>query len=291
MLGYQFKFMNMDGNRDGTNSVSDADVLKDFKVTPTQMSMEMHMAMLMYAPSDDLTLMAMLPYKRLGMDHITRTGVRFRTVSDGIGDLELSGLYTFFRREFDQHRLVLNAGLSVPTGSIEEKDFLANPAKGKLKLPYPMQLGSGTVDLRPGITYLGQLENWAWTVEASGTIRLGRNNNSYSLGDRLHLSAGGNWRATDWLSPFIRFDSDIWGNIDGADPDLDPTLVPTADPGRRGGARVDVLFGINLYVDEGLLNGHRLAIQGGLPVYQNLDGPQLETDWQFSIGWQWIFQG
>ncbi len=249
----------------------------------------MHMAMLMYAPSDDLTLMAMLPYKRLAMDHITRTGIKFRTVSEGIGDLELSGLYTFFRREFDRHRLILTAGLSVPTGSIDEKDFLANPGLGKLKLPYPMQLGSGTVDLLPGITYLGQLEDWAWTVEASGTIRLGRNNNSYTLGDRLHVSGSGNWRATDWLSPSVRLDGQIWGNIDGADPDLNPALVPTADPNRRGGARADVLFGLDFYISEGILQGNRFAIQGGLPIYQNLDGPQLETDWQLSVGWQWIF--
>ncbi len=290
MIGYQFKSMRMNGNRDGTSSVGKADVLRDFPVAPTDMSMEMHMAMLMYAPTDDLTLMAMLPYKRVEMDHVTRTGARFTTDSAGIGDLQLSGLYTFFRREFDQHRLILKAGVSVPTGSIDEKDFLANRTLGKLRLPYPMQLGSGTADLRPGITYLGQTDDWAWTVEAAGTIRLGRNKNKYSLGDRIHLSASGNWRATNWLAPFVRLDGEIWGDIDGADPDLNPALVPTADPNRRGGKRLDISFGVDLYVGEGILKGHRLAIQGGLPVYQNLDGPQLETDWHFSIGWQWIFQ-
>ena len=290
MLGYQFMFMNMDGNRDGTNRISDSDVLRDFLVTPTEMSMEKHMGMLMYAPSDDLTLMAMLPYIRLEMDHVTRTGVRFTTASEGIGDLELTTLYTFFRRDFDRHRLVLRAGLSVPTGSIDEKDFLANPAQGKQQLPYPMQLGSGTFDLRPGITYLGQTEDWGWATEVDGTIRLGENSNNYTLGNRLHLSAMGTRRLTDWMAPFVRLDGQVWGNIDGADPALNPTVVPTADPDRRGGARVDLSFGVNLYVGEGILKGHRLAIQGGLPIYQSLDGPQLETDWQVSIGWQWIFR-
>ncbi len=290
MIGYQFKFMYMEGNRNGASGVSPAGVLKDFPVAPLDMSMEMHMPMLMYAPTDDLTLMAMLPYKRVKMDHITRTGVRFWTVSDGIGDLQLSGLFTIFRQEFDRHRLILDAGLSLPTGSIEEIDFLVNPALGKLKLPYPMQLGSGTVDLRPGLTYLGQLDDWAWTLETKGTFRLGRNNNSYSLGNQYHFSAGGNWRATEWMAPLIRLDYEIWGNIDGADPDLNPAIVPTADPNRRGGRRLDILFGVDFYIDEGVLKGHRLAVQGGLPVYQNLDGPQLETDWIFSIGWQWIFR-
>jgi hypothetical protein len=29
-----------------------------------------------------------------------------------------------------------------------------------------------------------------------------------------------------------------------------------------------------------------LAAEVGVPVYQDLNGPQLETDWTFSIGWQ-----
>ncbi len=40
------------------------------------MDMEMHMLGVMYAPSDDVTLMAMVPFVRLDMDHRTRTGAR-----------------------------------------------------------------------------------------------------------------------------------------------------------------------------------------------------------------------
>ncbi len=289
MLAYSFMFMNMDGNRDGTRQLSDSDVLADFPVAPTNMTMEMHMPMVMYAPSDDLTLMTMLPYIRLEMDHITRTGVRFTTVSEGIGDLKASALYTFFRRGFDRHRLVFNGEVSFPTGSIDEKDFQANRALGKLKLPYPMQLGSGTFDLHPGIAYLGQTESWGWGVEVNSTIRLGENSNNYTLGNQYQFLVRADWKWTDWLAPFVRVDGRAWGNIDGADPDLDPALVPTADPNRRGGERVDLLFGLSLYQPKGTFKGHRLAVEGGLPIYQSLDGPQLETDWQFRVGWLWVF--
>ncbi|MCZ6718931.1 MAG: transporter [Gammaproteobacteria bacterium] len=289
MLGYQFMFMSMDGNRDGTKQLSDSDVLADFPVTPTDMTMKMHMPMLMYAPSDDLTIMAMLPYIQLEMDHVTRTGVRFTTRSEGIGDLNVGALYTFYRRNFDEHRLIFNGAVSFPTGSINKKDFLANPAQGKKRLPYPMQLGSGTFDLHPRITYLGEKENWAWGGEVDATIRLGENSNDYTLGNRYSISAWGSWKWTDWLAPFVRIDGEVWENIDGADPDLNPTVVPTADPDRRGGERVDLLFGISTYMPKGTLKGHRLAIQAGLPIYQSLDGPQLETDWQITVGWQWVF--
>jgi hypothetical protein len=92
------------------------------------------------------------------------------------------------------------------------------------------------------------------------------------------------------VSTSIRFNYEWWDNIDGSDPDLGaaPFVVPTADPDLRGGQRLDMLFGINIE-PKGVLKGHRFAIESGLPVYQDLDGPQLETDWIFTAGWQLSF--
>ncbi|MCZ6872571.1 MAG: transporter [bacterium] len=291
MFAYKFMFMRMNGNRDGTDSVSDEEVLDpggfNFRVTPTDMNMEMHMGMVMYAPSDDLTLMAMLPYTRLSMDHVTRKGVRFTTKSEGIGDLQVKALYTLYRIGYDRHRFLINSGVSFPTGSIDEKDD--TPAGPDKQLPYPMQLGSGTFDLLPGISYLGQTENWAWGIDAMSTIRLGENDRDYTLGNRYHLSAQLDRKLTDWLSSSVKIDGQIWENIDGADPALNPAMVPTADPDRRAGERVDLLFGLTLYVPKGTLKGLRVAVEGGVPIYQSLDGPQLETDWLLTVGAQYIF--
>ena len=70
---------------------------------------------------------------------------------------------------------------------------------------------------------------------------------------------------------------------------MNASLVPTADPKLRGGDRVDALVGLNWYFGEGSLAGHRLALEYGLPVYQDLDGPQLETDSILLLGWQFSF--
>ncbi|MFQ5656775.1 MAG: transporter [Candidatus Methylomirabilales bacterium] len=241
----------------------------------------------MYAPSDDLTLMAMLPFIRKSMDHVTRTGVKFTTESEGIGDFQVKALYTFYRVGFDRHRLIFIPGVSFPTGPIDEKDD--TPAGPDQKLPYPMQVGSGTFDLLPGISYLGETDRWAWGVDAMATVRLAENSNDYTLGNQYELSGRLGWKWTDWLSPSIKIDAKIWENIDGADPDLNPAVVPTADPDRRGGERVDLLFGISLYVPRGDLKGLRFAIEGGVPIYQSLDGPQLETDWLLTVGAQYVF--
>jgi len=66
-------------------------------------------------------------------------------------------------------------------------------------------------------------------------------------------------------------------------------MVPTADASLRSGSRVDALLGLNIQLTEGFTKGHRLAIEGGLPIYQHLDGPQLETDWLITAGWQYAW--
>ena len=43
-------------------------------------------------------------------------------------------------------------------------------------------------------------------------------------------------------------------------------------------------MGLNLLMPG---NNHRLALEVSTPLSQNLDGPQLETDWMATIGWQY----
>lgn len=285
MLSYRYMHMQMEGNRTGTNSVSDAEVLNDYMVTPTDMDMGMHMLGVMYAPSNKLTLMAMLPYVKNSMNHLTRMSVRFKTEASGLGDIGLSGLL----KVYDQtnHRVHLNIGFTLPTGSIDEK--ADTPAGSNQQLPYPMQLGSGTYDFVPGITYLGQGLDWSWGAQALATVRLGENDNSYTLGNRLNITGWLARKFSSAVSGSLRLDARDWDNIDGADPSLNPMMVPTADPNLRGGTRVDLLMGLNWYAKAGSLAGNRLAIEAGIPVYQKLDGPQLETDLIFTLGWQYAF--
>ncbi len=285
MFSYRYMFMNMDGNRDGTNSLSESEVLQDFMVAPVDMTMEMHMFGAMYAVSDDVTLMAMVPYVSKEMEHITRMGTRFTTNTEGFGDIKTTALYTIMNK--DKQRVHLNLGASFPTGSINERDD--TPAGNDQILPYPMQIGSGTFDLLPGITYLGQSDKGSWGAQALTTLRLGKNSNGYRLGNKYQLSGwiARNW--TDWLSTSLRLTGTTWGDIDGADDRLNPMIIPTADPDRRSGTQVNLGFGVNLYAPKGDLKGSRLAMEFELPIYRDLDGPQLETDWQLTLGLQSSF--
>lgn len=40
MLSYRYDYMNMKGNRNGTNNLSTADVLSDYMMSPSKMSMK-----------------------------------------------------------------------------------------------------------------------------------------------------------------------------------------------------------------------------------------------------------
>jgi len=61
--------MRMDGLRDGTHKLSTGEVLQDFMITPIWMTMEMQMLHLMYAPSDDVTIMLMIMHIEKEMKH------------------------------------------------------------------------------------------------------------------------------------------------------------------------------------------------------------------------------
>ena len=285
MVSYRYMRMHMRDNLNGTDELTNEEILAEYMVAPQEMTMSMHMVGVMYAPTDQLTLMAMANYLTNDMDLRTGMGVGFSTTGQGLGDTRVSALYGLFNR--NQQSMHLNFGLSIPTGSITERD--ATPAEADAPLPYPMQAGSGTWELLPGLTYLGQADRISWGAQASGTIRLGENDRGYAFGDLLNTTGWLAYRWDDWWSVSVRVGGSTVGTIEGQDEELNPIMVTTADTNNFGGQRVDGLLGINFYVAEGYWLGHRLAAEFGVPLYQNLNGPQMATRSVLTLGWQWSF--
>lgn len=295
MLSYRVMYMQMEGSRVGSEQVSDSEILSpsgyDFRVTPKSMPMTMHMAGIMYALTSRLTLMGMFPVLSLHMDHLTRAGGVFRTEAAGIGDVSVTGLYVL--ANFGRQRLHLNMGVSLPTGAIDKQDVTPASAPNRSRLPYPMQLGSGTVDLLPGLTYLTQSDNWSGGAQVRATLRTGHNDAGYRLGHRFMATGWVARRFGDRWSVSGRLASETWGNIDGADASFAPAvairMVPTVFPDLRGGRRLDLAGGVNFMIKTRRPGQTRLAVEISRPLYQHLDGPQLETDWQLVTGVQYLF--
>lgn len=280
MLSYRYMGMQMKGNRSNTDRVSTDEVLQDYMVAPLEMPMEMHMYGAMYAPNDDWTLMVMLPYLTYEMGHITRMGMEFTTESSGFGDLKFSGMRRLWQEQDNNAHWEL--GLSLPTGEIDERD---DTPMGNVKLPYPMQLGSGTYDAILGFTYNLYKAEYSMGFQARGQFPLGENDNDYTVGNKIKLSAWAAKPLNDHWSSSLRLSYLSRDNYDGADPDYNPMMVATADPDRRGGETLFLGLGVNYIMNS----GHRLAIEWETPLSQDLDGPQLEIDYQVTLGWQYAF--
>ena len=71
---------------------------------------------------------------------------------------------------------------------------------------YGMQLGSGTWDFHPAITYLGQTENYSYGAQLGGILRIGDNDQGYTLGNRVEATLWGARKITDSLSASIKID-------------------------------------------------------------------------------------
>jgi hypothetical protein len=295
MVGYQFMHENMNGSLVGTDDISISQILKQFPSAPTDMTMDMHMGMVMYAPTQRFTLSAMVPYVLKEMNNVNADGSRFVERTSGVGDVELSGSYQILPTANERHQLLLNGGMALPTGAIDKK-------MDGFQLEYCMQPGSGTVALLPGVTYLGQTSPWSWGADFHATVRLGRNDHNYRFGNRYESRA---WvmRQLGWLSISTGLHGVVWETIDGADPGLDPTMEQTADPNLQGGKRLDATFGMTFCpgmqcchspaccsaAQTKFLNGQQVFVEGRLPIVQSLDGPQLQNSWSINVGWQWMF--
>jgi len=294
MFSYRYMYMYMDQMRNGTDNLSINKVLKDFMVTPKNMTTQMHMFSAMYGLNDTVTLMAMLPYVMKEMEHQNRAGVNFTTNSSGFGDTKLAALwrlYAFETPSIGSHRFHLNTGVSLPTGDINPTDN--TPLGNNSLLPYPMRLGSGTVDLLPGLTYTGVQNDVSWGLQALGTVRIGHNSQGYKEGNRYQLNSWGAYRWAKWISTSARLNWQQWYNIKRKDGQLQTTvgpmnipLVPTADPDRQAGRRLDLMGGVNILFPEFVGLENHLSVEAGAPIYQDLDGPQLKQSYSFWVGWQ-----
>ena len=280
MTSYRYMFMSMQRNYDGTSEISDQAALSQgYMMVPTDMEMQMHMLGLMYAPTHDITLMFMANYLDSDMSMIDMMGMKSTMQSSGWGDTTLGALYSI--HSTISQRAHIGLGLSLPTGSIDET--LPNG----LNQPYGMQLGSGTWDLLPSITWTEQFTHWSWGTQVNGVLHLGRNDNGYTVGDRLALTAWTARPVTQNISLSARVIGSLWDDVKGRDNRMAmPTMTPAADPNLRGGSRIDLVGGINWLTP---IKGGRLAAEVGAPVWQDLNGPQLGNDWFCTLGLQFVW--
>jgi hypothetical protein len=286
-------------------------------VTPNNMTMNMHMLDLMYAPTDWLTLMLMPQWVDMDM-HMTPNpdmqligghgghGAVHEHQTGGIGDV---GAYGLFKLYGDQHHQInLAIGGTAPTGDVDivQRKTGVNPVYIN-PIHYCMQLGSGTWDFKPALTYTGQVDKFSWGAQANATIRLeSQNKSGFAFGDIFQGTAWGGYQWTEWLGTSVRgvFTSqgEIRGRyptiyVDGADDNGNPAVVPYNDqhidtfgqPQNYGGSFIDIGLGINVTVPHGAFAGNSLKFEWLQPVYTNFNGYQPDRDYALNFSWNYGF--
>ncbi|MGB7408218.1 MAG: transporter [Pontixanthobacter sp.] len=315
MFSLRAMHMEMEGNQIGTADIASDTIVTTvpnrffgapmqpptLRIVPVRMRTDMIMAGAMWAPSDDVTLMMMGHYIEKEMDHITYRGGagtdrlgEFTTNPKGLGDTKVAALFPLLGHpgatDDIRNELTLKTGVNIPTGSTTQTDDILTPmgTNPTVRVPYMMQLGTGTWDFEPALTYKGRRGKLGFGVQGNASIKLGTNDQSYSFGDVYEGTAWASYRPAQWVSLSGRVKARTTGRVEGIDPMI-AGPVQTANPDFQGGDRVDLIVGINMVGTHGALAGHRLGVELGKAVHQDLNGPQMAGDWMLTVGWQKAF--
>lgn len=304
MISLRYGSMKMDGNILNGNSVKTPQILgmpnpqgnmpANLSVVPNSMDMNMIMLGGMYAPSNNITLMAMVMFmdKKMSLSSYKPMMGRdllggFATSSNDFSDIAFGGLFKF--KESDKSRWHTELTLQKSLDKNELKDEVLTPMGMNMEmiLPYGMQIGDDATRLVLGLTNVRNLnDNWIIGNQLRGKFVV--SDKDWSFGDIVELNSWVQYEINSSLSLSSRIKFVDQDNISGNNP-LIVAPVQTANPKNYGGREIHVGMGVNLLTS--ILPGHadRFGIELIIPIKQDKNGLQMETDYQLDIGYQKSF--
>lgn len=323
MVGYRYLWSRQAGDMlHGTDSVPDSAIIQNActsgylgtcRVNPIEMNMSMHMIDLMYAPYDWLNLMLMPQFMEMHMNMRMLDGIGYDANEDhlhihetgGIGDL---GMYALLRLlNAGTHHIHMGLGVMAPTGDVDIQLRRIHQEDEGL-IHYGMQLGSGTWDFKPSLSYTGADGQWSWGAQMNGTVRMeDRNDSGYALGNMFQATAWGGYNLKPWLTASVRgvytYQGQIAGQYSPTRGVVDGRWVNDVNPGSKnhsstgpmdfpdsyGGRYWDVGFGLSAVIPSGNFQGHRLGVEWLQPVEDDVNGYQLERVGTLSATWSLMF--
>lgn len=262
------------------------DPTKTVRLVPQNIGVATQTGAISYGLSDALAVVvtASLVEKRLealtfkGPSGIAPLG---RSYPDtfGLADFTTSAIYRIY--EDPVHRIQANVGFAYPFSfNTARFDLLqADGTVPNIRAFYGMQPGSGTFDILPGVVYAGNIGPWSWGLCYRARLPLAKNPQNWRFGDLHEFNGWAGYTLIPGLTTTFRVSGVTQGRISGFDPEILGRAAPT-NPAFYGGQRVELFGG-------GVINGKligfdaaSIAFEAGLPVYQNLNGPQISKNWQ-----------
>lgn len=303
MTMYSARIMRMGESRIGTRRVSPEEIVssvpnayfglpmqpRTLRVAPKHMTMQGHMFSLRYGLTNDLNISVMARYIEKEMVMTTYAGpagtvplVDNVGKTKGLGDTVMALTANLYKRRGQQVHVA--AGLSLPTGSITEEGtmIMPNGQEALRRRPYGMQLGSGTYDFMPTLTYLGRQGAFSWGAQYKARLPLEEaNDEGWRFGNRHMVTGWVGYAFAPRLNGTLRVAGSTSGTIKGFDDDIMGPFQGTHTE-FYGGERIEVFAGMNGHLKLEGFGMARIGVEAGVPVYQNLNGPQLERDWSLA---------
>ena len=319
MVSARYMRMHMSGNQSQGESLSDADVIAEnnlpgrmpakISVVPDEMDMDMLMLGAMYAPSDRITLMAMImaakkdmrlnsyePPAMMGMSGGTMGGSMpassrgfvggFSTSSDDIEAISISGLFRL--QEYAQSRTHLTLGLQQSLTDADATDTVLTPmgTRMNMRLPYGMQIGDEALRLNLALTHVYQTGDWVFGGQAAGKFKL--ESEQWHFGDSQQYTGWIQRSLSDRLSYSARLTFERAGMIEGIDPMI-MAPVQTAIPANYGYRQWRVGVGLNAIIPLLPGNPERLGLEIERPFDVHVNGVQMTPKWRVTLGLQKSF--
>ena len=300
MASIRFMKMDMGENAIGSRDISDQEIIElpnpfsmsgmpaKLSVVPENMVMDMVMIGGMYAPSDNLTWMGMIMLKDKSMNLTTYKGMKNRDqlgkFSSGSSDLSNIALSALLRiQETQTTRLHAQIGIEKSTGENSKMGYVLTPMNDKKEMimPYGMQIGDDSASLLSALTYTKTYNLWkiGYQVNSKRSIQ----KDIWSFGNKLEFNI---WTQRDFSKVAawsLRIKYQKTDPIDGRNV-LISAPVQTANPRNYGGKDLSLGFGINYNLRLG-----GVGLEFFKPIKQNLNGPQMKTNWTAQMGYHLSF--
>ena len=305
MLGYRFMYSRMAGNMlHGSNAVDDSTIVNQgcsdenlCTFAPADMDMRMHMLDIMYAPTRWLNLMVMPRFMDMEMNLRELDGRPPPTADEHqhfgghttgvIGDTLMASLIKLYEKP--GHRLHAGLGFSAPSGKTDLQFRRVFKIDGG-SVHFGMQLGSGTWDFVPSLTYTGEYNRWSWGAQVSGIKRMeDKNDAGYRLGDLFQATTWTGFDLTHWLTASVRGLYTVQDRIHGDFNSFNARIGPMDFPANYGGQFWNIGLGVNAVIPGGRFAGNHFGFEWLQPVHTDVNGFQLDRKGALAASWSYHF--
>ncbi|CEJ68368.1 hypothetical protein BN1195_00651 [Chryseobacterium oranimense G311] len=182
---------------------------------------------------------------------------------NGIGDLNLMGIYRIISSKDSFHQLNGGLGVKIPLGRFDEKGVSGvNPS---------FQLGTGSWDYQAALNYKFQKNKLAVLVNTDYTIKT-ENRKNYRFGNQWNYAATGFYQLAGNKNTIFSAKTGLQGEVYDQNKQFNEALPNTA--------------GSALYGKLGFEASYKKISLGSevmLPVYSHLAGDDIEAKSRFSV--------